>query len=95
VTYTVTSADTTAPTIAIASPKDGGVYTQGSTANLATYTCADTGSGVATCTGPVPSGSPFDTSSTGQHSFTVTSTDNAGNPNSQTVTYTVQAAQIQ
>ncbi len=95
VKYQVMPVDSTGPTIAITSPKDGGVYTQGSTGNLASYMCTDSGSGVATCTGPMPPGTPVDTSSTGPHSFTVTSTDNAGNSNSQTVNYTVQAPRLQ
>jgi uncharacterized repeat protein (TIGR01451 family)/uncharacterized delta-60 repeat protein len=55
----------------------------------AQYSCADGGSGVATCSGPVASGSFIDTSTTGTKSFTVTSTDNVGNSSNQTITYTV------
>jgi uncharacterized repeat protein (TIGR01451 family) len=55
----------------------------------AQYSCADGGSGVATCSGPVASGSFIDTSTTGTKTFTVTSTDNVGNSANQTITYTV------
>jgi hypothetical protein len=91
--YAVRPADTTPPTIVINSPKEGGVYTQGSTPT-ADYTCTDGGSGVATCQGPVGSGTPFDTSTPGRQTFTVTSTDNAGNPTSQVRTYTVVSPKL-
>ena len=57
----------------------------------ASYSCTDDagGSGVASCTGTVPNGSPIDTSTLGQHPFTVDAQDNAGNPASTTVHYTV------
>lgn len=88
VTYTV--ADRGGPTIAITTPADGAVYSKGQRV-LAAYTCADQpgGSGVATCTGTVPNGSPVDTSGFGPHSFTVTATDRAGNSLSKTVSYSV------
>jgi hypothetical protein len=88
VTYTV--ADRAGPTIAIVTPADGAVYSKGQRV-LAAYTCADQpgGSGVATCNGTVPNGSPVDTSGLGPHSFTVTATDKAGNSVSKTVTYNV------
>ena len=38
-----------------------------------------TGSGLASCVGTVPKGSLIDTSTAGQHSFSVTVTDRAGN----------------
>ncbi len=78
------------PTISIASPKNGAVVTQGSTVT-AQYSCADGGSGVATCEGSAPSGSPLDTSNLGEHTLTVTSTDAVGNPSSEHVTYKVIA----
>lgn len=58
----------------------------------ARYSCADTasGSGLASCVGTVPFGSPLDTSTAGDHSFTVTATDNAGNQTTVTRHYTVQ-----
>jgi hypothetical protein len=85
--------DTTAPTIAITTPVDGATYVQGATVN-ADYSCADEvgGSGLKTCQGPVATGSPIDTSTTGSHSFTVNASDNANNPRTQTVHYTVADA---
>jgi hypothetical protein len=88
VSYTV--ADRAGPSVVIATPADGAVYSKGERV-LAAYTCADQpgGSGVATCNGTVPNGSPVDTSGLGPHSFTVTATDKAGNSVSKTVTYNV------
>ncbi|HVC20446.1 MAG TPA: HYR domain-containing protein, partial [Vicinamibacterales bacterium] len=85
--FTVTVRDTIPPTIVITSPT-GTTYGLMQTVASA-YTCADTGSGVATCAGPVPSGSPLDTSTPGAHTFTVTATDVAGNASTASVTYTV------
>ncbi len=79
--------DKKGPTITINSPTANG-YSLG-TSVAASYTCSDAGSGVATCTGTVSSGSPIDTSSFGAKSFTVTATDNVGNTSTQTVTYNV------
>jgi hypothetical protein len=82
--------DGTPPTISVRSPAAGGTYSQGQTVN-AGYSCADAASGVRSCTGPVENGAPINTSAPGQHLFTVTATDRAGNEASQTVSYTVFA----
>ncbi|HEV7639576.1 MAG TPA: Ig-like domain-containing protein, partial [Gaiellaceae bacterium] len=90
-TWTVAPApDATAPTISITSPADGASYTLNQTVT-ASYSCADEagGSGIATCTGPVAPGAAISTSTAGPHTFTVTATDNAGNPSSATSNYTV------
>jgi hypothetical protein len=86
--YTVV--DATAPQIALATPPDAAVYDLGEQV-AASYSCADEdgGSGVATCAGTVANGAAIDTSSVGKKSFTVSATDNAGNPASTTVSYTV------
>jgi hypothetical protein len=86
--YTVV--DVTPPQITLAAPTQGAVYDLGQEV-AASYSCADEdgGSGVASCTGTVPNGAGVDTSSVGEKSFTVNATDNAGNPASTTVTYTV------
>jgi hypothetical protein len=86
--YTVV--DVTPPTIAINAPTDGQVIPQHDIA-VADYSCADEtgGSGIASCVGTVPSGSAVDTSALGTHDFTVDAADNAGNPNSASVTYNV------
>ncbi len=55
----------------------------------ASYSCADGGSGVASCTGNVADGSNFDTSSSGAKSFAVNSVDNAGNTSTRSVSYEV------
>ena len=88
--YTVTARVTTAPTIALASPKDGAQYVQG-TVVTADYSCTDDpgGPGLASCSAPVLSGQPIDTSTIGQHTFTVSATDRAGNPASKSASYTV------
>lgn len=72
--------DTTPPSVAIATPADGALYTK-SQFVLADYACADEpgGSGLASCAGPVASGAPIDTASVGAHAFAVTGADNAGN----------------
>jgi hypothetical protein len=90
VTITYTVPDTTAPTISITTPSANAGYALGASVTAA-YSCADEtgGSGLASCAGPVASGSPIDTSSLGVHTFTVTATDQAGNHASQTIGYIV------
>ncbi len=90
------------PTVSITAPADGGVYAGGSN-QTALYSCAAVNNSsvnggvngpyltVTTCSGPVPSGSDFDTSTAGPHSFTVNVEDSALNVNSATVNYTVTA----
>lgn len=57
---------------------------------MANYSCADGGSGVALCVGPVPSGSNIDTAPpAGPKTFTVFAADKTGNVTSQTVTYQI------
>jgi streptogramin lyase len=83
--------DSTPPTVDLVSPADGISFLVGETVT-ADYACADAGgSGLASCDGPVPSGSPIDTSSAGPHDFTVAATDGAGNSASVTHSYTVVA----
>lgn len=77
------------PTINVSSPTAGGSYLLNQAVN-ANYACTDGGSGVATCTGTVASGSPINTASVGSKSFTVNATDNVGNvAPTQTVSYSV------
>src|SRR5712691_11552924 len=83
----ITVHDTTAPSITITTPAHT-VYAIGQMVN-ASYSCSDAGSGVASCTGTVASGTSIDTSSAGTKSFTVTAVDNVGNTSHQTVTYEV------
>lgn len=88
-----TVADTTDPNVVIDAPIADAIYPRGQTVN-ASYSCTDEtpGSGINTCTGPVPSGTPIDTSTVGDHDFTVTATDRAGNTAQVTHTYTVEPA---
>jgi uncharacterized repeat protein (TIGR01451 family) len=87
-TVTIAVNDNISPTITITSPAANATYQlNGSVA--ASYACADSGSGVATCQGPVANGSPIDTSSTGTKTFTVRSSDNVGNGSGTSVTYSV------
>lgn len=86
--------DVTPPTITLTTPTDGASYTQGQSV-LANFNCNDAGgSGIATCAGTTATGSPIDTGSLGNHSFTVTATDTAGNSASTTASYTVTAPVI-
>jgi len=88
-TFSLPSADATPPSITISAPTDTTyALNQGV---LADYSCSDEsgGSGLATCAGPVASGSPIDTATVGLKTFTVTAADNAGNTASQSVSYTV------
>jgi hypothetical protein len=84
--------DLTAPNVTITTPALGGpTYTRGQDV-LAAYGCVDEpgGSGIATCSGPVPSGQPIDTTSLGPKSFTVTAVDNQGNVRQVNHPYTVR-----
>jgi DNA-binding beta-propeller fold protein YncE len=82
--------DASPPSISITTPANGATYAQGQVV-AASYSCTDPdgASDVASCSGPVASGAPIDTSTTGSHSFTVNAADKAGNKASKTVTYTV------
>lgn len=55
----------------------------------ANYSCVDGGSGVATCSGPVASGSNIAASSVGNKTFTVNATDKVANASSSSVSYSV------
>jgi hypothetical protein len=90
-TFEVSFYENQTPTVSIAAPIDGGVFTQGQTL-LADYSCADADTvhvDAVTCVGNVADGSPIDTSTTGAKSFTVTATDEHGATSDQTVAYTV------
>ncbi|HJT90195.1 MAG TPA: hypothetical protein VJ732_20130 [Bryobacteraceae bacterium] len=79
--------DLTAPTVTITTPGNGATYILNAKV-AANYTCADTPSGIATCSGPV-SGSNLPTGTLGKNTFSVTATDKAGNTTTQSVTYYV------
>ncbi len=80
--------DTVIPSISITSPINGSTYLLNQVVN-STYGCSDATSGLATCDGPVISGSPFDTAPLGSHTFTVNASDVAGNLNTSSVSYLV------
>jgi hypothetical protein len=87
ITPTPPTGDTTPPTITITSPTATAyVLNQAVASN---YSCADTGSGVATCAGPVANGSNIDTAAVGARTFTVNASDVAGNVSSKSVSYNV------
>ena len=82
--------DAISPTITLTTPAEDAVYLLGQTVN-ADYACQDeaSGSGLASCVGDVPNGSPIDTSSIGAKTFTVNAADSAGNVASVTHIYRV------
>ncbi|MBP7777848.1 MAG: PxKF domain-containing protein [Acidobacteria bacterium] len=81
-------ADTTPPTIVVTTPPPGARYVLHQ-AVAANYTCADSQSGVASCTGTTAAGAGIDTATVGAKSFTVTARDVAGNQAQVTHTYSV------
>ena len=84
--------DRKAPAIIVTSPAPNAAF-QLKALLAASYSCTDGGSGLVTCQGTtVANGSPINTSSMGPQSFTVTSTDNVGNKNTNTVSYNVGSA---
>ncbi len=76
-----------APRISIDRPLDGGTFALNQ-AVPASYSCSGKG-GIATCVGTVANGAPVDTSTVGEHHFTVTATPLIGPPATLEVTYTV------
>jgi len=97
--------DTQAPSIMLVTPPGpqprfrSAIYAANSTV-YASYNCNDgNGSGNKTCAGPVPSGKKIDTRPTNGISttktFTVTSTDFAGNMSAATATYYVSCHYVQ
>lgn len=83
--------DKKAPAITLTAPAYGATYSGNQAVNAA-YTCSDSGSGVASCSGTVANGSQIDTQPNGistPKSFTVTSADNAGNTVSALSSYII------
>ena len=90
VTYTVVDDDD--PAVLVAAPLDGTVVARGAPL-LADFACEDDAGGPLLgadgCVGDGADGQALDTSVAGDHPFTVTATDAAGNQSSWTGTYTV------
>jgi len=80
--------DRRAPAVTIIAPAQSATYTFGEKIS-AGYSCADTGSGLETCAGPVNNTAFVDTSSVGTKTFTVNATDAVGNKSTQSVSYEV------
>ncbi len=80
--------DKKAPTISITIPVSATPYLLHQ-AVAVNYSCADGGSGVASCTGPVANGGALDTITVGAKTFNVAAADQVGNASNQTVNYTV------
>jgi hypothetical protein len=77
------------PTVSISAPSNDAIYGLHQSVS-ASYSCAaPSPATITSCSGPVASGAMVDTSSPGQHSFTVTATDSDGATASSTVTYAV------
>ncbi|HXZ56038.1 MAG TPA: hypothetical protein VEG40_00475, partial [Gaiellaceae bacterium] len=95
VTATGAQADAEPPSASITRPKEGASFKLHKVVK-ANYKCAEQnkahGSGLDTCVGDVPVGSPIDTSTAGPHTFTVTATDKAGNVTTVTHHYSVSAS---
>jgi hypothetical protein len=78
-------------TAAITAPANGATYTEGQQVT-ASYACTATPPAtLSSCTGPVATGAPVDTSAPGTHTFSVTATASDGVAVTQTATYTVAA----
>ncbi len=90
-TQTAINVDKTAPVATIAVPANGASYALNA-AVTASYSCADALSGVASCLGPVSSGTAISTATAGSFSFAVSATDLAGNAATTTSTYRVSSA---
>lgn len=87
-TNSYTVVDETAPEITITSPAEGAVFEIGESVTV-DFACTDV-SGVASCVGTSADGATLDTSTAGNHEFTVDAEDNVGNTSTLTHDYTVR-----
>jgi hypothetical protein len=78
-------------TVTVTTPADGATYTLDEVVN-ADYSCSPTtGAQIVSFAGPVPSGSPIDTSKPGSYPFAVTASDSNRQSVTTTNTYTVES----
>jgi hypothetical protein len=80
--------DSVKPQVTIRIPVKGKNYALHQKA-LASYSCLDATSGVATCKGTVANGTGINTATKGTKAFTVVGTDNAGNKKTVSILYNV------
>ena len=80
--------DSIPPVVTVRSPANNASYTLHERV-LASFSCTDGISGVASCVGTAANGSRISTSVSGPQAFMVVGTDSAGNVTTRTVTYTV------
>jgi probable HAF family extracellular repeat protein len=83
--------DSVQPSVVITTPASNATYTLKQNV-LASYSCLDATSGMASCAGTVANGVSIDTSSLGTQKFTVTGRDNAGNVITITALYSIGPA---
>ena len=83
----IAAVDTANPSIQIDVPRDGASFTLNQDVTPK-FTCSDNGI-VTSCTGSPLVGGKLDTSTVGEHTFTVTATDISGKTTSKTVHYSV------
>jgi hypothetical protein len=77
------------PAVSLTRPAEGAHYTLGQTVTAA-YSCtAGAGTTISSCGGPAASGGAIDTSTLGQHTFSVTATDADGGTTTVSATYLV------
>ena len=81
--------DARPPFVWVARPEST-LYRLNST-DVASLSCSDSGSGLASCVATGPAGTPFDTSTPGEHTFTVTATDHVGHTTVVNRTYWVSS----
>lgn len=80
--------DNTAPEVTLTSPGNGVAYALNQNV-VASYSCSDAESGIASCVGNLANGATVNTSTGGVFSFTVTATNNVGAVKVVTHTYAV------
>jgi hypothetical protein len=83
--------DENAPNIVISTPIDGGLYLLNAPVPAA-YGCSDAGSGLATCSAPVPAGTNIPTNTVGSMTFSVQASDRVGNAAAAGKSYSVTFA---